>query len=585
MSGRRLRRTASVLALAAVPGALCAAPAGAAEQQAYAAAFSYTTPAVVAAKGDTLRFTNLDAAAQHDLDSDQAGLFDSPLINAGQSTLVRGVERLQPGTYGFHCSIHSWMKGALTVNQSGGAPSGPSPGNPGAPGQGGGSGAGPDPMTLAVPAKVEPLEGGEWPVYGRDVRGHRNGVTSGPSYNEAIHLGPVWSFLSTDGDFTGTPVVARGRLVMGSSGGTIFALDAASGKLRWRRDLISEKAEGRARITGSAAISGTRVFVPVNAVGRPGIVVFDMRNGRQVWKQRVDSQRRCDLYGSPQVAAERVFVGTSRYFGEQLTGVDVSARGSVVALDARTGRIRWKTYTVPRRHDGGAVWSTPAVDLRRGVLYVGTGNAYHAPAASTTDSMLALSVRTGRIVGHFQATANDVWNGAEDSAESPDADFGASPNLFRLADGREVVGQGQKNGLYWVLDRRTMRPVWNVLTGPGSFTGGILGSTAYDGTRVYGPNSPSAQVWAATMDGRLAWTSSDGGSFRFGSMAVANGVVYGNDMNGFLTAREVTSGAVLAKLSLGAPSWAGVAVAGGSVFTATGTNGASGYIVAYRPRN
>src|ERR687893_426070 len=105
--------TSLVLTLASC--AIQAVPARAAEQQAYAAGLTYATPAVAAGKGDTLRFTNLDAAAAHDIDSDQAGLFESPLISAGESTLVNGVERLEPGTYAFHCSIHAWMKGAITV--------------------------------------------------------------------------------------------------------------------------------------------------------------------------------------------------------------------------------------------------------------------------------------------------------------------------------------------------------------------------------------------------------------------------------------------------------------------------------------
>lgn len=559
-------------ALALAPGA-----AQAAEQQAYAAALNYTTPAIAAARGDTLRFNNLDSAAQHDIDSDQAGLFDSPLISAGESTLVEGVEKLEPGTYGFHCSIHSWMKGTLTVNAAGG------PGGGGPP-EGGGGGGSPDPMSLAAPADPAPLDGGAWPVYGRDLSNSRDGGSAGPSVEEATRLGPVWSRRSDDGDFTGTPVVARRSLVAGSRGGTVLALDPADGEVVWERDLLADDEEEEARITASAAIRGRRVYVPVNAVGKPAIVALDRRSGKVLWRRTVDRQQRSDMYGSPQVWGRRLFVGTSGYFGEQLTGVEVSARGSVTALDVRTGRRLWKTYTVPRGYDGGAVWSTPAVDPEARRVYVGTGNAYHAPAGPMTDSMLAMSARSGRVLAHFQATAGDAWNGVEDSAQSPDADFGASPNLFSLADGREVVGEGQKSGVYWAVDRRTMEPVWSAFTGPGSFQGGIVGSTAFDGSRIYGPNSTSGQVWAIGRDGLAAWTSSDATPFHFGAVSVANGVVYSNDMGGFLTAREANTGLIIARLPLGAPSWAGVAVAGGYVFTATGTSTDAGYVVAYRPR-
>lgn len=574
-----------LLSLGALAGSVlslsAAAPADAAEQQAYSAALNYATPALAAAQGDTLRHTNLDSIAQHDIDSDEAGLFSSPLVSAGQSTLVEGVEDLEPGTYGFHCSLHSWMKGALTVNAAG-APGGPGGGD-GDDGDGGGGG--PDPLTLAPQAEPEELREGNWPVYGRDLANSRDGGSSGPSFNEAHRLGPVWSHLSTDGDYTGTPVVSRGLVVIGSRGGTVSALDAVSGKLRWERDLIGDAKEDDARISASAAIRGRRVYVPVNAVGKPKIVALDRRSGKKLWQRVVDRQDRSDMYGSPQVWKKRVLVGTSGYFGEQLTGVETSARGSVVALNARNGKRRWKTFTVPPGHDGGAVWSTPAVEPAKRRLYVGTGNAYHHPAAEMTDSMLALNVRSGRVVDYFQATAGDVWNGVEDSAESPDADFGSSPNLFTLPDGREVVGQGQKSGVYWALDRRKMEPVWTALTGPGSFQGGIVGSTAFDRERIYGPNSTSGQVWAIGHEGETRWSSSDATPFHFGAVSVSNGVVYANDMSGTLTAREATTGAVIAKLPLGAPSWAGVALAGGSVFTATGTSGDSGYVVAYRVRS
>jgi polyvinyl alcohol dehydrogenase (cytochrome) len=225
------------------------------------------------------------------------------------------------------------------------------------------------------------------------------------------------------------------------------------------------------------------------------------------------------------------------------------------------------------------------VDSTAGRVYVGTGNAYHAPAASTTDSILALNAYTGRLVAHHQATAGDVWNATGNVAAGPDYDFGASPNLIRAPNGRTLVGAGQKSGTYWALDRRTLQPVWSVFTAQGApSVGGIVGSTAYDGKRVYGPDTPAGEEWAVNRDGKLAWLSTDGGPLQFAAVSTANGVVYTTDMSGTLTAREAGTGAVLAKLPLGAPSWGGVAVAGGSVFAVTGTSGTTGYVVAYRPR-
>jgi polyvinyl alcohol dehydrogenase (cytochrome) len=569
----------------------------AAEQQAYAVGLNYGTPAVAAAAGDTLRFTNLDTVAQHDLDSDTPGLFDSGLIAGGKSEVVPGVEKLPPGQYAFHCSLHSWMHGVVTIaaGGGGGGPSAPAP--PSAPG---GGGAGPNPVDLLPKAPRQPLRGSDWPFYGRDLSNSRNGGTSGPSYNEVPTLGPVWSFASSDGDFTGTPVVGAGKLVVASGGGTVFALDAVSGKKLWSKDLNGP-------INGTAAIYGGRAYVPVATPGAPSLAAFDLAKGTLLWRARLDSQKNSDVFGSPVVwkpkrpgacrrrayakrgrnrcrVAATVYIGTSAEYGE-VNDPDVSTRGSVVAVDAASGRVRWKTYAVPPKHDGGAVWNTPAIDAATGRLYVGTGNAYHKPAANTTDAVLALDARTGRLLAHRQATAGDVWNGTEGRANGPDYDFGASLNLFQRPDGRKVLGAGQKSGTYWAFDRGTLAPLWSAVTGPGApSVGGIVGSTAADAHRVYGPDTPAGEIWALDQSGSTAWVSSDGGPLQFSPVSVANGVVYTTDMSATLTARDAATGAMLAKLPLGAPSWGGVSIAGGSVFAVTGTQGSGGYVVAYRPR-
>jgi polyvinyl alcohol dehydrogenase (cytochrome) len=566
------------LTLAIVAGPL-AASAQAAEQQAYAVGLTYATPAIVAGKGDTLRFNNLDPLAQHDLDSDQPGLFDSPLVATGASTDVRGVSALAPGTYAFHCSLHSWMKGALTVTTADGAPKppqpGPSPKPPPAPDT-------PNPADLLPKAPADPLVGADWPFYGKDLSNSRDGGESGPSYNEVPNLGPVWSHRSSDGDFTGTPVVADGTLVAAAGGGTVYALDAQTGKVKWQRDLVAEADENGAAINGTAAIAGGRVYVPLAKVGDPRLVALNLADGSLLWNADLDDQKNSDVFGSPVVADGSVYIGTSAEFGE-VNDPNVNTRGSVVALDAVTGERRWKTFTVPEGKDGGAVWNTPAIDTATHRLYAGTGNAYHAPAADTTDSILVFDANTGELLDHHQTTAGDVWNATGNATAGPDSDLGASPNLFE-SGGRKLVGEGAKSGIYWAFDRGTLDPTWKTQIGPGSQVGGIVGSTAVDSHGIYGSNTPAGEIWSLGLGGALRWASADGDPLHFSSVSVANGVVYSTDMAGNLNARDVTTGAVLAKLPLGAPSWGGVSIAGGSVFAVTGTQGTSGWIVAYRPR-
>jgi polyvinyl alcohol dehydrogenase (cytochrome) len=295
----------------------------------------------------------------------------------------------------------------------------------------------------------------DWPLYGKDLSNSRNGGSGGPSVTQAPTLLESWRFNSEDGDFTGTPVVAGGTVVVGSHGGTVFAVDARTGALKWSRDLNPGAAGERApTINGSAAIDGGRVYVPLADVDTPRVVALSLGSGAVLWDKLIDTQRDSDVFGSPVVWNGSVYIGVSALFGE-LNDPDVRVRGAVVALDAVTGARRWKTFTVRKGLDGGAVWTTPAIDPGPARLYVGTGNAYHEPAADTTDAILALDARSGRIVDHFQATPNDVWNGTTNFFTGPDHDFGASPNLFTGRNGRKLVGEGQKSGAYWAVDRAT----------------------------------------------------------------------------------------------------------------------------------
>jgi polyvinyl alcohol dehydrogenase (cytochrome) len=553
-----------------VAAALAAVPyAHAAEQQSYAVALSYATPAVVAGKGDTLRFNNLDTLAQHDIASDTAGLFNSGLVSGGKSALVTGVDRLVAGSYAFHCSLHAWMKGSLVVGEAGAGGGPPPPPD---------TGDRPNPIDLAPRAPIEFLGPGDWPSYGHDVRNSRNGGPDGPSYNEVPRLGPAWTFKSLDGDFTGTPAVVGGTLVAGSFGGTVFALDARTGALRWKHDFNKP-------INGSAAIEGGRVFIPLAEPHAPKLAALDLATGEVLWQTVIDTQKNADTFGSPAVWNGTVYQGTSAEYGE-VGDPEVNVRGSVVALDSATGALAWKTYTVPEGHDGGSVWTTPAIDPAAGRVFVGTGNAYHAPAADTTDSVMALDLATGAIVAHTQATAGDVWNGTDNRTAGPDHDFGASPNLFSDASGRTVLGIGQKAGVYWGFDRATLKPLWNTLVGPGTpAVGGVIGSTAFDANGVYGPATQPGAIWSLKREGGYRWYSADGDPTHFGPVSVSNGVVYSTDTAGFLNARDSVTGAVLAKIPLGSPSWGGIAIAGGSIFAATGTQGGVGWIVAYRGRD
>src|SRR4051812_632977 len=254
---------------------------------------------------------------------------------------------------------------------------------------------------LAAAAAAPSAARADWPVYGHDLANSRH-AADGPTPTEARALKQAWTFDSPTGDFTGTPVVADGVLVAGDQGGFVYALDATTGKLRWSREVGSP-------VNGTAAIDvdapgGPTVYVPVARPGSPHLVALSLGSGAPRWDTVLTDQAKSSMYGSPVYWNGSVYVGTSGPNGD-----DSTARGTVVALDEATGNVRWRTFMAPPGSDGVAVWSTPAIDVATGRLYVGTGNNYHEPTSDLEDAIVAMDAATGQVVGHYQATARDSF--------------------------------------------------------------------------------------------------------------------------------------------------------------------------------
>jgi polyvinyl alcohol dehydrogenase (cytochrome) len=176
-------------------------------------------------------------------------------------------------------------------------------------------------------------------------------------------------------------------------------------------------------------------------------------------------------------------------------------RGSVVALRVHDGTRVWKTYMVdpPKQigknsagraqfgPSGAGIWSTPTLDLKRGVLYVTTGDNYSEPATSMSDAVVAVSMKTGKIVWSRQFAEKDIFSGECLATNScgPDFDFGASAMLLN-ASGRDVLVAGQKSGVVYALDPdKKGELVWQLRVGKGSTNGGVQWGMASDGQNVY----------------------------------------------------------------------------------------------------
>lgn len=233
------------------------------------------------------------------------------------------------------------------------------------------------------------------------------------SVGDVPRLSLVWAFgFPGARAVIGQPTVAGNRVFVGVDTGEVYAIDRATGCADW-----AFKAEAGVRTAPVVAQTGSAWMVFVGDL-RGQIYALDATSGALTWKVKVDDHPSARITGTPQFLpakaananGDRLFVPVSS--GEEGAGARAgypccTFRGSVVALDAATGKLAWKTYTIahapaptgPNRFapSGAAIWSAPTIDTRRGLLYVGTGDAYSTPADAATDAIVAMDLRTGAV--------------------------------------------------------------------------------------------------------------------------------------------------------------------------------------------
>jgi len=380
------------------------------------------------------------------------------------------------------------------------------------------------------PPPGQPRPGPLWNGWGPTVENthFQPAEQAGLTAEQVPRLHLRWAFGFPDATSAwAQPAIVGGRVYVGSQNGTVYALDAVSGCVVWTftaqggvRASISigpglRSREPRASFgaTGARAATGQAAGYVAYFSDQKGFAyAVDAATGRPLWTRKVDEHPLVRLTGSPTLYDNRLYVPTSSYEegGKPPGYACCTFRGSIVALDAKTGEVIWKTYTIAeeprllrqyadgtelRGPAGGAIWSAPTIDARRGALYVGVGNTYSGAAQPTTDAVLALDLKSGRIrwtrqmapstPDVFGCTPGDVNCGER---AGPDFDFGASPVLATLAGGRQLIVAGQKSGVVYALDPdRKGEQVWRYRAGGGSGLGGIQWGIAADAERVYVP--------------------------------------------------------------------------------------------------
>ncbi|GAC1517545.1 MAG: hypothetical protein NVS1B12_03540 [Acidimicrobiales bacterium] len=497
-------------------------------------------------------------------------------------------------------------------------------------------------LAVSAPLHAAPApdrSGCDWPMYGHDpARTASTDCPAAPSAATVATLVPTWFHHDAD-VVTATPSVAGGVVYVGAWDGRFDALDLATGAVRWTT-LLGRARPGRwadahtgayGLITSSAAIADIRGRRTVFVGGGGSMYALDASRDALPDDQRIRWRFDADpahptshgeIESSPVVWKDAPG-GPLVIFGSDANQDSGYAGEGVWAVRAETGALVWHFNPEPLTHHAlfgcGNAWSSPALGSGPGgktTVFIGMADCPDngsgpCPAASTdpqcppgqhydsahrwqqySEAIVALSATTGKPVWSFQPHA--PGNGADD-------DFGASAQLFALPDGRPVVGEGNKDGSYYVVDRTTGRSVWkrqeqgNGNVQPGFAIGGFLGATAVTRVagrpRVFGASAIDTPVTYdragnpapqrrpdmgaqpmrafAASDGAPAWAAAQPPTYA--AVAAGNGVVYSGAIDGVLRAYDASDGRLLWSFPLGAPISAGVAVAGSRLVAAAGT--------------
>lgn len=509
----------------------------------------------------------------------------------------------------------------------------------------------------AGPAPAIRATGSDWTSVGLEPTSHRYQPNPGLKPADVPQLKLKWAYAMPGGSM---PTVIGDWLYIANRTGKLYALDARSGCVRWVRDDVTSRTTPMI-VNTAISPSGWATFVGERT---RTVRAIDAQTGKDIWKSaEIEKHPVGGITGAPLVVGDQIFVPTTS--GEegaarQNTYQCCSFRGSVVALDLKTGAKQWQTYVIteplrPLKKNsagtqmygpaGGAIWSAPSADPKRGLVYVATGDSYTEADTKGADAIVAMDMKTGKVRWSHQVTSADNFiTGCYGTATKPancpeelgpDFDFGATPIVHTLKNGRHVVLSGQKSGIVYGMDPDTGRLLWKTTVGVGSSLGGIEWGMAADDQRLYvanadigglfeeirraqgrppepfipyPPNPGLSAIDPAT--GKILWQTkapkapcryhgdrsrdrAPGGCIRAQSAAPSAmpGVVFSGTVDGWFRAYDSATGRIVWEYSTTAQTYdtvngvkgqpggsidgLGPAIAGGMVFTMSGFNGAA----------
>jgi len=313
-----------------------------------------------------------------------------------------------------------------------------------------------------------------WITYGHDYSEERYSTLKQIDEQSVGKLGLAWSYdFGVRRALETTPLVYNGVMYATSAWSLVYAFDARTGNLLWKYDPHVAKDHAKFVccdvVNRGVAMYKSRLYLGA-LDGR--LIALDAKTGMPVWQvETAPSNSPYAITGAPRIAKGRVIIGNA--------GSEYAVRGYVSAYDADTGKLAWRTYTVPgdpskpfeseamhkaaatwsgewwKKGGGGSPWDAIVYDPETDLVFLGTGNGspWYGELRNTGDnlyvaSILALHADTGEQAWYYQTTPGDNW------------DFDATQPLLLATltiDGaqRRVLMQANKNGFFYVLDRQT----------------------------------------------------------------------------------------------------------------------------------
>ena len=360
-----------------------------------------------------------------------------------------------------------------------------------------------------TPHGEEPEED-DWPMYGRNLRHTFSNPSSAITPRTVSHLRPAWTFPTGDA-VSASPTVVDGVVYVGSWDGFFYALAARTGRLMWTFQVDCDNAivpvppqclapgeipparffTDGGLITSSAAVVHGKVYF---AAGKT-LYSLNAADGSLIWKRVIcgnpddtncaaDPNDPTKIFSSPAIFEGFVFVGHT-------ADGTVGYRGGFMALDAKSGKPRWRFEVDPlldaqdrviggQNRGCGNVWSSPAIDSEHRLVFFGTADCDSEPVSPYHQAVIALETVSGHLRWVFRPRETDPHR--------CDFDFGATPNVFDRGSNR-YVGVGGKDGTYYVLHRLTDNPhgevAWATNVVFGGMAGGFFGGAAFDGKHIF----------------------------------------------------------------------------------------------------